>query len=119
VPSVLLIDSDEPSRKLARLVLEDAKWRVVAVPSMDDATAALSRSTPDLIVTDLVQLSDCANVTELRLSALDTPIVAVTSLDRARAEPRAIAAGCVGYIQKPIDIATFESQVRAFARNRK
>jgi two-component system cell cycle response regulator DivK len=114
VPSVLLIDSDEPSRKLARLVLEEAKWRVVVVGSTGAARALLAETTPDLIVTEIEAVDGYAQVTELRLSALDVPIIAVTSLRGPRSELRAFTAGCSGFIPKPIDITTFPAQLLAF-----
>jgi two-component system cell cycle response regulator DivK len=114
VPTVLLIDSDEPSRKLARLLLEEARWRVVAVESAEAARGVLAEMTPDLIVTEIEAVDGYAQITELRLSALDVPIIAVTSHRGPRTELRAFTAGCSGFIQKPIDITTFPAQLLAF-----
>ena len=41
-------------------------------------------------------------------------IVAFTAYAMKGDEARMIAAGCDGYISKPIDVATFAQQVRAF-----
>jgi DNA-binding response OmpR family regulator len=118
VPSVLLIDSDEPSRKLARLVLEEAKWRVVPVGNVKAARAVLAETRPDLIVTEIAPVDGFAQVTELRIAALDIPIVAVTTLAGPKAELRAFTAGCSGFIHKPIDVMTFAGQLRAFVEDR-
>ncbi|MCL4808829.1 MAG: response regulator, partial [Thermoanaerobaculia bacterium] len=42
------------------------------------------------------------------------PIVAVTSYAMPGDRDRALEAGCSGYVEKPLDPATFEGQVRCF-----
>jgi signal transduction histidine kinase len=58
--------------------------------------------------------------TKLRgLTELDsTPIVAVTAATLDGDRERALAAGCNGYISKPIDVDTFPDQVRDFLGGR-
>ena len=52
----------------------------------------------------------------LRSSPLQqhTPIIAVTSYAMAGDRERALAAGCNGYIEKPINPATFVSEIEMF-----
>jgi CheY-like chemotaxis protein len=42
------------------------------------------------------------------------PIIAVTSYAMAGDREKAIAAGCDGYIEKPIDPETFVSEIEKF-----
>lgn len=114
VLSVLLIDADAPSLKLERIVLEEADWRVIAVPSAAAALDVLTRTRPHLIVTDLPVQEPFEYITDLRVAALDTPIVVVTAIGGPATEFRTLSAGCVGFIRKPIDVTTFASQLAAF-----
>lgn len=51
------------------------------------------------------------------IAALDgTPIVAVTSFAMVGDREKALAAGCDGYLEKPIDPATFVADILAFTR---
>lgn len=118
MPSVLLIDRDPPSVKLARLVLEDAGWNVITASSVEVALDLVARVRPLLVVTDLVPPDPFAAITNLRRVLRDTPIVAVTSLDGPSIELGALSAGCDGYLRKPIDVSTFASQLRTFIKER-
>lgn len=114
-PSVLLVDSDAPSVKLARHVLESAGWVVRAAPSFEGAREILAQFLPHVVVTELAPPTQPYEiVTNLRLAVLDVPSVAVTSMNGPDTEFRALTAGCSGFIRKPIDIGTFSSQLLAY-----
>jgi two-component system cell cycle response regulator DivK len=44
-----------------------------------------------------------------------TPIVAVTSYAMVGDEAKSLAAGCTGYIEKPIDPDTFVAEIERFS----
>ena len=76
---------------------------------------------PDVILLDiqLPTMDGYAVARGLRQNAslCDTPIVAVTSYAMPGDRERALEAGCTGYIEKPIDPATFVSEMeRALVR---
>jgi two-component system, cell cycle response regulator DivK len=48
----------------------------------------------------------------------DVPIIAVTSYAMVGDRERILAAGCMGYIEKPIDPDTFMSQIEQYLRIR-
>jgi CheY-like chemotaxis protein len=48
----------------------------------------------------------------------DIPIVAVTSYAMKGDREKALAAGCVGYVTKPIDKTTFVEEVGLHIRNK-
>jgi two-component system, cell cycle response regulator DivK len=112
--SVLIIDADDPSVKLARVVLEVEGWQVIHAPTNAHARELLVSARPDLVVTALGVPEEPALdlVRELKMLAREVPIVAVTALDGA--ESRARAAGCAGFIQKPISIDAFAAQLHSY-----
>lgn len=113
--TVLLIDRDEPSVRLARAVLEGDGWRVLHSPDLAHARAVLSHIRPDLIVTALVatDLEAIGHARELAALASGVPVVAVTALNGPETEHRVRQAGCAGFLRKPISIDTFSSQLRS------
>ena len=111
---MLLIDPDERSAKLARVVLEAEGWVVMYVPDLARARELLDHMRPQLIATELVPWPGAlAAITELRrVSSL--PIIAVTAVAGPELEQRARAAGCSGLIGKPITVATFAAELAAY-----
>lgn len=80
-----------------------------------DAALAVA---PDLILLDiqLPVMDGYAVARELRRHAhlAGIPIIGVTSFAMAGDREKVLAAGCDGYIEKPIDPDTFISQISAF-----
>jgi CheY-like chemotaxis protein len=79
----------------------------------------VSRITPDLILLD-IQLPGMDGYEVARrlreLSSLRSiPIIAVTSYAMVGDRERTIAAGCNGYIEKPIDAETFIREIEQVA----
>jgi len=75
---------------------------------------------PDLILLD-IQLPvmdgySVARAIRNRPSLAKTPMIAVTSYAMPGDCDQAMAAGCTGYIEKPIDPENFMSQVEQFVR---
>ena len=76
------------------------------------------RIQPALIILDiqLPQMDGYAVARALRANerSTNTPMVAVTSYAMPGDRERCIAAGCNGYLEKPIDPLTFAAAVEAF-----
>jgi two-component system, cell cycle response regulator DivK len=115
---ILLVEDDAASRKLAQLLLAAAGARVTAVPSAEAALAALERSLPRVMVLDLVlpEMDGFELIDHLRgrPATRDLVIVAVTSLNGPETERQALAAGCSGYVRKPIDTEEFAATVAKY-----
>ncbi len=118
--TVLLIEDNEQNRYLATFLLEKHGYRVVTA-SDGPAGIELARSlSPDLILLD-IQLPKMdghavaqalRGVAELR----ETPLIAVTSYAMIGDRERSLAAGCNGYIEKPINPETFIVEIENFVR---
>jgi len=115
---VLLVEDNPVNRKLARNVLRSRGFEVWEATTGEEALKLLHRRRPDLILMDL-QLPGMDGLEVTRLvkaepQTAELPVVALTAHVRAVDEQKAREAGCVGYITKPIRLATFPGQVEAF-----
>ncbi|CAN5334356.1 hypothetical protein BH11MYX1_BH11MYX1_46920 [soil metagenome] len=113
--SVLIVDPDLTGNKLATLVLKQDGWVVITATSAEEARMALATFMPSLVVTEL-RLPDgdgISLVAHLRRQAntRHLPIVALTATHDPEIELDSWAAGCVDFIQKPIDVMTFSDQL--------
>lgn len=117
---VLLIEDNEQNRYLVTFLLEQLGYRVT--PALDGPAGIVlaTRQPFDLILLDiqLPTMDGYAVARALRrnptLAAV--PVVAVTSYAMVGDRENALAAGCNGYIEKPIDPATFAAEVTRYVR---
>ena len=115
---ILVVDDNEINLELARCTLEAYGFAVDCATSAEHAREQLRTRLPDLILMD-IQLpgTDGLEFTrELKRSSefKHLPIIAFTAYAMAGDEQRFRAAGCDGYLGKPIDIKSFARQVAAF-----
>jgi CheY-like chemotaxis protein len=115
---ILLVEDNEANQLLASSVLELSGYSVEVAGDAVEAREILSRHVPDLILMDiqLPGLDGLSFVKELRAESAtaNIPVIALTALAMAGDRERSLAAGCNGYISKPIDTRTFASEVRKF-----
>ncbi len=113
--TVLLIEDNPQNRYLATYLLERNGYTVVSAPDGQLGVQLAQELQPDLILLD-IQLpgrdgySVAADLRSLGALA-NTPIVAVTSYAMVGDRDKAMAAGCDGYIEKPINPDTFVSEI--------
>jgi two-component system, cell cycle response regulator DivK len=116
--TILLIEDNEQNRYLVTFLLEKQGYEVI--PASDGAMGIelAGRVRPRLILLDiqLPTMDGYAVARELRNNpALRTiPIVAVTSYAMTGDREKAIAAGCNGYIEKPINPDTFQGEIEKY-----
>jgi CheY-like chemotaxis protein len=117
-PKILLIEDHEQNRYLATFLLEKHGYAVVS--SSDGPTGIALAKTTDIVLILLdIQLPMMDGYTvarELRkLPALQNiPIIAVTSYAMAGDREKSLAAGCNGYLEKPINPDTFVAEIGRF-----
>lgn len=116
--SVLIIEDNEQNRYLATFLLEKHGCHVVSALDGPQGIELAQTLTPDLILLDiqLPLMDGYAVARALRAldSLRDTPIIAVTSYAMVGDREKCLAAGCTGYIEKPIDPETFVGQIEEF-----
>jgi CheY-like chemotaxis protein len=115
---ILLVEDNPQNRYLAMFLLERSGYIVAAAV---DGRAAIDMAVdlrPDAVLLDiqLPGMDGYAVARELRsIPALEhTPIIAVTSYAMPGDRDKALAAGCVGYIEKPIDPEGFVAEVERY-----
>ena len=111
----LLIEDNEQNRYLATFLLERHGHRVVSACDGPEGIERAKSLLPDIILLDiqLPEMDGYAVAQALRRNpALQhVPIIAVTSYAMPGDREKALASGCTGYIEKPIDPDTFAEQV--------
>lgn len=117
---ILIVDDNPTNLKLASHVLEAEGYAVDLATDAEEAQELLRRITPDLILMDIA-LPGMDGLTLTRKLKIDerlkqVPVVAMTAFAMVGDERKALAAGCDGYITKPIDTRKFPQQVAAFLR---
>jgi CheY-like chemotaxis protein len=104
---VLVVDDNPANLKLARVILAGEGYDVRTAGDADEALALLRTFKPRLILMDLQMPGMDGLELTRRLKAdaalKDVVIVAFTAYAMKGDEEKALAAGCDGYISKPID----------------
>ena len=117
-PCILIVDDNQINLRLATDVLEAAEFDIIQAVDAEQAQKFLIDVIPDLILMDIA-LPGMDGLTFTRKLKADirlrpVPIVALTASAMKGDDRKAIDAGCVGYITKPIDTREFPRQVRSF-----
>lgn len=117
---LLLIEDNENNRYLATFLLRARGWQVIHAADGPSGIALAAEVAPALILLD-IQLPGMDGYEVARALKADPalaaiPIVAVTSYAMLGDRDSALAAGCQGYIEKPIDPETFVDRVEQHLR---
>ena len=112
---ILIIEDNEQNLYLATFLLERSGYEIVQARSGPEGIALAGRQRPDLILLD-IQLPgmdgyDVAKALRRNEAVEEVPIVAVTSYAMVGDRERALASGCTGYIEKPINPETFVREI--------
>ena len=120
---ILYVEDNIENKKLVRRILEARGYRVVEA---DDGLACIrvaQEERPDLILMDMGIPGMDGYEATTRLKSLpqfrETPVVALTARVLEGDRERSLAAGCDGYISKPIDVRTFPDVIRSFLHGRR
>lgn len=112
---ILYIEDNEQNLYLVTFILEKHGYEVCAARDGQEGIDRAAAVLPDLILLDiqLPLMDGYAVARQLRTNTdlAGIPIVAVTSYAMAGDRDKALAAGCSGYIEKPINPDTFMQQV--------
>lgn len=116
---ILLIEDNEQNRYLAAFLLQQHGHVVESAVDGFRGVQMARELIPDAILLDiqLPGMDGYAVARALRLipELRTTPIIAVTSYAMVGDREKSLAAGCSGYVEKPIDPETFVQEITRLA----
>lgn len=115
---ILVVDDHSGNLRLSKLFLGKAGYEIRTASNAKEALTVLNEFQPRLILMDL-QLPDMSGLELTRYIKANPKyqniiIIAVTAYAMKGDKEKALAAGCDGYITKPIDIDTLPSTIDEF-----
>ena len=116
--TILIVEDHPLNMELAADVLEAAGYSVIRAEDAEQGIALAKVERPSLILMDVgLPRLDGLSATGILKRAAETkeiPVVALTAHAMKGDEERALAAGCAGYIRKPIDTRELPQMVARF-----
>jgi len=115
---ILYIEDNSDNRVLVKRVLEAEGYTLLEAANAHDGLRQLLAETPDLILMDINLPEVDGYSTTARIKS--TPglervkVIAVTANVMKGDREKTLAAGCDGYIQKPIDVDQLPAQIARF-----
>ena len=115
--TVLIIEDNENNMELISFILEASSYKVIKADTGLLGQKLALELKPDLVVLD-IQLPDIDGTKVLEgIRIFDAghtiPVIAMTSFAMSGDRESLMAAGCDGYIEKPIDPDRVVSQIEA------
>lgn len=123
MPRVLCIEDNTDNRMLIRRILmaSDTEFTVLEAENAADGIRTALDEVPDIILMD-ISMPGMDGLTATRhLRSIEKvkhiPIVALTANAMEGDKEKSLAAGCDGYIPKPIDVDRIEADILQFIRS--
>src|SRR4051794_11884102 len=115
---ILYIEDNEQNFYLVSFILSARGHHVIWAKDGQAGLGASESERPDLILLD-IQLPvkngyEVAGALRSRPALASIPIVALTSYAMPGDREKAVQAGCTGYLEKPINPATFADEIERF-----
>jgi len=117
---ILVIDDDEKTREIMRLILEKKGYETVEAESGESALEAMKAELPDLILLD-VEMPGISGFEVVKRLKADSrtrtiPVIMVTGLGDQSSRLEALANGAEDYLPKPVDPTELWMRVRNHLR---
>jgi CheY-like chemotaxis protein len=118
VAKILVVEDNEDNRFLIVKILTREGHETVEAESGEEAVRLSSEVSPDLILMDveLKGMDGLSATTKIKAdpATRHIPVVALTAYAMVGDRERAMAAGCDGYLSKPINVRELPRQVGGF-----
>ena len=116
-PTILVVDDDDDIRLLIAQLLRSQGYSVTEAASASEAETSVLKNPPQLILMDISMpgtdgLSSIWNIRKQPEMAT-VPIIIVSAYDAFDLRAEATAAGCCGYLTKPLDPDQLKTMVRS------
>jgi two-component system, cell cycle response regulator DivK len=122
VPAKILVAEDNAENLyLVSFLLENAGYVVITAGNGLDAVHLCQEALPDLVIMDIqMPIMDGFEATRQIKQIAETqhiPVVAFTAYAMKEDIDKALAAGCVGHISKPMNVETFVQEIASYLTN--
>ncbi|MBE9522166.1 MAG: response regulator [Proteobacteria bacterium] len=121
-PKILVVEDNQDNREMVVKVLKFNGYQVVEAVDGEEAIEKARTEHPDLILLDIFLPKMDGYEATRRLkgdtSLRNIPIIALTAHAMKGSMEEALAAGCDGYIPKPIDVRELPKQIQHFLKPR-
>ncbi|MCB2183321.1 MAG: response regulator [Desulfobulbaceae bacterium] len=115
---ILIADDNQDSRELIIKILKKNGYRIIEAVDGEDAYNKIRLERPQMVLMDIsmpkINGYELARMVKSSGDFKDTLIVAVTAHAMKGDKDAALAAGCIGYITKPINVREFHKQIKQY-----
>jgi len=115
---ILYIEDNADNRLLVKRVLEAEGYQLLEAANASDGLRRIEAERPDLILIDINLPEVDGYTTTARIKAMPglraVKVVAITANVMKGDREKTLAAGCDGYITKPIDVDALPGQIARF-----
>jgi CheY-like chemotaxis protein len=116
--TILVVEDNKLNMKLVKGLIKIGKYRLLEAMDAESGIELIREKRPDLVLMD-IQLPGMDGLSATKIikedpELKDIPIVALTSYAMQGDKEKALAAGCTGYITKPIDTRKFLETVSQY-----
>jgi two-component system cell cycle response regulator DivK len=115
---VLYVEDNLDNRMLVQRILQAEGYEFLGAGNASDGLSLARQHRPDLILVDInmPEIDGLSMTRELKADQTfaETPVIAITANVMRGDRERTLAAGCDGYIQKPIDVDQLPRQIVRF-----
>ena len=115
---ILVVEDNDTNMYLFSRILKKGGHEIIPATSGEEGIELATKKKPDLILMD-IQLPDMDGLKATKIikdseAGGEVSIVALTSYAMAGDRKKALAAGCIGYIEKPINPETFLAEIEKY-----
>ncbi|OGC11653.1 two-component system response regulator [candidate division WOR-1 bacterium RIFOXYA12_FULL_52_29] len=115
---VLIVEDNEKNMYLMNFILSNKNYEVIKAETGEKGVELAIKERPDLILMDIMLPGIDGYETTKRIREREAggkvPIIAITSCAMTGDREKVMAAGCTGYIEKPIDPETFIPEIEKY-----
>ena len=121
IKTILVVEDNKLNMKLVRGLIKIGKNRMLEATDAESGIELIREQRPDLVLMD-IQLPGMDGLSATKIikedpALKDIPIIGLTSYAMQGDKEKALAAGCTGYITKPIDTRKFLETVSEYLKD--
>jgi len=116
-PLIMVVDDEEPLRKLLRVNLTVEGYDVVTAPDGSSALTMLETQEPDLVLLDIMMPGlDGFQTLDLIRQRSDVPVIMLTARCETETVRDTLGLGADDYVTKPFSMQVIAARIRAKLR---